>query len=191
MRHSIDALVGGIDHLSAPVASSELCLALCEALAKRRGRKIEFRAISFLPGTVSGLAPNLGEQDLVLVEENTAAEHQPIITGHELCHLELGHCHMRVTEGSVAARPLRHDADPQDLVRSGLSAARRRSPALLESDGTAAKRHRKQEAEAERYGLEPAHRVHHLLADVGAEAVDRGTTPGRTAADLGSRSLRG
>ncbi|MDA5279969.1 toxin-antitoxin system, toxin component [Streptomyces sp. Isolate_45] len=147
--------------------------------------------ISFPLGTVSGLALNLGEQDLVLVEERTVAEHQLIITGHELCHLELGHCHMRLTEGLLAARLLHHDADLQSVVRSALSVAGRRSPALRNSDGTAAKRHKKQEAEAERYGLELAHRVQHLLTDTGAESVDRGTTPGRIEAALGSRSVRG
>ncbi|MFF3013571.1 toxin-antitoxin system, toxin component [Streptomyces sp. NPDC057939] len=191
MRQSVGAMVKAIGHLEAPVEGETICRTLCEAMGDRRGRKIEFRTTSFPPGTASGLALDLGSKDLIVVEERTVPEHQLIITGHELRHLELGHCHQHVTEGAVAARLLHHDAELQGIVSSVLAIAGRQSPALLEQDGTAARRHEQEEQAAERYGLELAHAVRHLLREPLSHRLDRGTTSGRIEAALGHHVKRG
>ncbi|MFD8143938.1 toxin-antitoxin system, toxin component [Streptomyces sp. NPDC059708] len=191
IRQSVSAMVGGLGHLKSPVAAEVICRALCEAMGRRRGRKIEFRATSFPPGTASGLALNLGDRDLIIVEQRTVAEHQIVITGHELRHLELGHCHQHVSEGSVAARLLHHDADLQQVVASALAVAGRQSPVLLKEDGTAARKHRIEERAAERYGLELAHAVRHLLTASDAPELDRETRSGRIEAALCNRGVRG
>lgn len=190
LRQSVSAVVGGLSHLKSPVPAEVVCRALCDAMGRRRGRKIEFRSTSFPPGTASGLALDLGDRDLVVVEQRTVAEHQIVITGHELRHLELGHCHQHVSEGSVATRLLHHDADLQRLVASALAVAGRQSPALLEEDGTAARRHRVEERAAERYGLELAHAVRHLLTASDTPEPDRDTRSGRIAAALCNHGIR-
>lgn len=189
MRKSVNGLVSGIRHLKAPVTPELLCVALCEVMGERRNRPIEFRKSSFPPGTASGLALNLGQKDLIVVERNTAPEHQVIITGHELRHLELGHCHAPVAEGAAATRLLRHDADLQDVVSSVLAIAGRQSPSLAHQSGAAVKDAQGQEDSAELFGLELAHRVRHLLVAPGTKAPDRGTTSGRIAAALSYRSM--
>ncbi|MEU8465703.1 toxin-antitoxin system, toxin component [Streptomyces sp. NPDC029003] len=191
IRQSVGALVGAVSHLQAPVPGEEMCRALCAAMGERRGRKIEFRTTSFPPGTASGLALDLGERDLVVVEKRTVPLHQLIITGHELRHLELGHCHQHVAERSLAARLLRHDADLQHVVESVLAVAGRQSPELVAEDGTAAKSHARQEQAAERYGLELAHAVRHLLSGAAPQLLDRETTSGRIEVALGHLGERG
>ncbi|UQX04406.1 toxin-antitoxin system, toxin component [Streptomyces sp. RerS4] len=191
MRQSVGALVEAVGHLNPPASGETVCRALCEAMGRRRGRHIEFRTTSFPPGTASGLALDLGERDLVIVEKKTAPDHQVIITGHELRHLELGHCHQHLDEGSVAARLLDHDADLRGVVASVLSVAGRQTPALMERDGSRARRQQREEQAAEQYGLELAHAVQHLLADPGPERFDRDTTSGRIGAALGHPGARG
>ncbi|MFF4370560.1 toxin-antitoxin system, toxin component [Streptomyces sp. NPDC001594] len=191
LRQSVSAMVGGLGHLKSPVAAEVICRALCDAMSLRRGRKIEFRSTSFPPGTVSGLALNIGDRDLIVVEERTVADHRIVITGHELRHLELGHCHEHVSEGSVAARLLHHDADLRQVVASALAVAGRQGPVLLEEDGTAARRHRMREQAAERYGLELAHAVRHLLTVPDAPELDRNTRSGRIEAALCNHGIRG
>ncbi|MGW6833778.1 hypothetical protein ACWGCI_10250 [Streptomyces sp. NPDC054949] len=63
----------------------------------------------------------------------------------------------------MAARPLRHDAVPQDVVVSVPAVAGRQSPVLGAGDGVEAKRAREAEDSAELSGLEPAHRVRRSL----------------------------
>ncbi|MFD8019520.1 toxin-antitoxin system, toxin component [Streptomyces lavendulae] len=192
IRQSVGAMVRAVSHLKAPVPGEVMCRALCEAMGERRGRKIDFRTTSFPPGTASGLALDLGELDLIVVEKRTVPLHQLIITGHELRHLELGHCHLQVAEGSLAARLLHHDADLQHVVESVLAVAGRQSPELPGPDhGAEARRHAMQEQAAERYGLELAHAVRHLLSGVDSRSLDRATTSGRIGAALGHLGERG
>ncbi|MEW1639869.1 toxin-antitoxin system, toxin component [Streptomyces sp. NPDC093801] len=145
----------------------------------------------FPPGTASGIALDLGDRDLVVIEARTVPEHQLIITGHELRHLELGHCHQHVAEASVAARLLSHDTSLGDVVESVLAVAGRQSPVLLKQDGSQAEKHETEEQDAERYGLELAYAVRHLLAVPTAFSSDRCTTSGRIGAALGHLGIRG
>ncbi|MEV7723540.1 toxin-antitoxin system, toxin component [Streptomyces sp. NPDC087917] len=191
IRRSIGALVDAVAHVEAPARGETICQALCEAMGERRGRTIGFRTTSFPPGTASGLALDLGAQDLVVVERRTVPEHQIIIAGHELRHLELGHCHQHMAEGSAAGRLLHHDTDLSRVVASVLAVAGRQSPALLEPDGSAARRQEREEEAAERYGLELAHALRHLLRPGPSATPDRTTTSGRIGAALGHLGPRG
>ena len=190
VRRSLDDVVSGISHLTAPVESDVLCAAICAAMSKRRDRAIEFRTTSFPPGTASGLALDLGDKDLIVVERNTAPDHQVIITGHELRHLELGHCHERLAEGAVAARLLSHDAELEQVVESVLSVAARHAPPTARSRAEAV-RHAREEQEVERYGLALAHSVRHLLPGGEARVPNLRTPAGRIEAALGYRGTRG
>ncbi|AJE43497.1 hypothetical protein [Streptomyces nodosus] len=103
--------------LTAPAEPAELCAALCDAMSRRRGRPVRFRTAPFPPGTASGLWIDMAEQDLVVVEERTAPDHQLVILGHELWHMNAGH-HGHPVEGlAVAARSLSDTADLEATVR--------------------------------------------------------------------------
>jgi hypothetical protein len=160
-------------------------------MSARRGRDIEFRTSSFPPGTASGLALDLGNRDLVVVEKNTAPDHRVIITGHELRHLELGHCHTELAGTPTAARLLRHDADLEHVVESVLAVAGRHSPLLTRGSESEAARLSQQEQEVERYGLALAHAVRHLLPGAQTRTPDLRTAAGRIEASLGHRGTRG
>ncbi|MFF5705250.1 hypothetical protein ACFY7H_22525 [Streptomyces sp. NPDC012794] len=73
----------------------------------------------------------------------------------------------------------------------GLAVAGRQSTWAAEHNGAAAKKHAGQERAAERYGLEPARSVQHLLDDAPAPPLDRSTTSGRIEAAPGHDAVRG
>ncbi|MFF3313167.1 hypothetical protein [Streptomyces sp. NPDC002952] len=123
-----------------------------------------------------------------MIEKNTAPDHQIIITGHELRHLELGHCHADVSGTPVAARLLSHDAELKQAIESVLALAGRHGPTPAGQD---AARHAKQEQEVEQYGLALAHAVRHLLPGGQAPPPDLQTPAGRIEAALGNRGTRG
>ncbi|GAA3086630.1 hypothetical protein GCM10020000_86650 [Streptomyces olivoverticillatus] len=135
-------------HLEVPTTSDELCTALCELMAERCGRDCELRMTAFPPGSVSGLWVELDEQDLILVEENTAVDHKLVILGHEIWHMAAGHRALHVEGTAVAARLLADDAEPGPVIRQ--AAARSR-------DHSATDVCRKEEAES--FGLLLASRV--------------------------------
>lgn len=104
----------------------------------RRGRPVEFRTAAFPPGTASGLWLDMADRDLVVLEERTAPDHQLVILGHELWHMNAGHGSHHVDGGTVAARLLSEEGDLGAAVRK--VAARTRS-------------HLAEEMEAESFGL--------------------------------------
>ncbi|MER5597279.1 toxin-antitoxin system, toxin component [Streptomyces sp. NPDC002265] len=120
---------------SAPLAPADLYTALCEAMSRRRGRPVRFRTAAFPAGTASGLWVDMAEQDLVVVEERTAPDHQLVILGHELWHMQAGHHGHHVDGAVVAARLLGDGADLQAVVRS--VAARTRFDQAEERDAEA------------------------------------------------------
>lgn len=86
-----------------PCDAAELCRALCEEMARRRGRPIELRFESFPDEIeVTGLCVEFADFDLVIVEERAEAVQQLVILGHELWHLHAGHRHHRPPEGAAA-----------------------------------------------------------------------------------------
>ncbi|MGW1025956.1 toxin-antitoxin system, toxin component [Streptomyces sp. NPDC002577] len=115
MRRLCAELVAGIS-LPAPVEPAELYVALCNGMSRRRGRPVRHRTAAFPPGTASGLWLDMADQDLVVIEERTAPDHQLVILGHELWHMNAGHCGHHVEGAAVAARLLSDDADLQATV---------------------------------------------------------------------------
>ncbi|MEU0006863.1 toxin-antitoxin system, toxin component [Streptomyces sp. NPDC006314] len=123
-RRLCDELVGGLA-LPPPAPPHGLHRALCEAMSGRRGRPVLFRTAVFPPGTASGLWLDLADRDLVVVEERTAWEHQLVILGHELWHLQAGHHGHRVDGVGVATRLLGDDTGGAALRAAGHRGAAR------------------------------------------------------------------
>ncbi|MFF7448970.1 MULTISPECIES: toxin-antitoxin system, toxin component [unclassified Streptomyces] len=137
MRRLCGELVAELN-LVAPARPTDLYSALCGTMSRRRGRPVHFRTAAFPPGTASGLWLDMADQDLVVVEERTAPGHQLVILGHELWHMQAGHCSHHVEGAAVAARLLSDDADLRAAVLK--VAARTRFDEA-------------EEKEAERFGL--------------------------------------
>ncbi|MGW1161358.1 toxin-antitoxin system, toxin component [Streptomyces sp. NPDC002513] len=117
MRRLCGELVAELS-LPAPAAPADLYTALCAGMSRRRGRPVQFRMAAFPPGTASGLWLDMADQDLVVVEERTAPDHQLVILGHELWHMNAGHQGHPVEGATVAARLLSDSIDLQATVRN-------------------------------------------------------------------------
>ncbi|WP_344401189.1 toxin-antitoxin system, toxin component [Streptomyces longisporus] len=170
MRRLCGELVAELT-LAAPAPPEDLYGALCEAMSRRRGRPVHFRTAAFPTGTASGLWLDMTDQDLVVIEERTAPDHQLVILGHELWHMKAGHCGHHVEGARVAARLLSDDADLRDTVRT--VAARSRFDLA-------------EEREAESFGLLLASRCRTWLAGSGVRGpVQRDHLAGRIEASLG------
>ncbi|MDO0938065.1 toxin-antitoxin system, toxin component [Streptomyces sp. DG2A-72] len=157
--------------LPAPARPEELYGALCDAMSRRRGRPVHFRTAAFPPGTASGLWLDMADQDVVVVEERTAPDHQLVILGHELWHMKAGHCSHHVEGAAVAARLLSDEADLEDTVRR--IAARTRFDLADEQD-------------AESFGLLLASKCRTWLAGSSSRGpVQRDRLAGRIEASLG------
>ncbi|GGX91489.1 hypothetical protein GCM10010510_40940 [Streptomyces anandii JCM 4720] len=170
MRRLCGELVAELT-LPVPARPADLYAALCEGMSRRRGRPVLFRTAAFPPGTASGLWLDMVEQDLVLVEERTAPDHQLVILGHELWHMKAGHCGHHVDGVQVAARLLEDGADLRATVhraaaRSGFDQA--------------------EEEEAESFGLLLASKCRTWLAGSSLRGpVHRDRLAGRIEASLG------
>jgi hypothetical protein len=148
MRRLCGELVSELT-LPAPTRPDELYGALCTAMSRHRGRPVRFRTAAFPPGTASGLWLDMADQDLVVIEQRTAPDHQLVILGHELWHMKAGHRGHQVDGATVTARLLDDTADLQATVRR--VAARARFDLADEKD-------------AERFGLLLASRCRKWLA---------------------------
>ncbi|MEU1403055.1 toxin-antitoxin system, toxin component [Streptomyces sp. NPDC005728] len=126
MRRLCAELVGELT-LPAPAPPHELYRALCEAMSRRRGRPVHFRTAVFPPGTASGLWLDMADRDLVVVEERTAPQHQLVILGHELWHMQADHCGHQLDGAGVgvATRLLSDDTDEAALQATVLRVAAR------------------------------------------------------------------
>jgi hypothetical protein len=90
--------------------------AFCRAMTETTGRPIQlvFRAFpADIP--VSGMRMDLGEQSIIVVEENMVPAHQLVILGHELWHEEQGDCRHHVAGMPAAARA--HTDQASEVVR--------------------------------------------------------------------------
>jgi len=116
MRRLCGELVAELP-LPVPAPPEDLYGALCDAMSRRRGRPVVHRTAAFPPGTASGLWLDMADQDLVVIEERTAPDHQLVILGHELRHMTAGHRGHHVGGAAVAARLLSDDADLAATVR--------------------------------------------------------------------------
>ena len=176
MRRLCGELVSELS-LPAPAAPADLYTALCCAMSRRRGRPVQFRTAAFPPGTASGLWLDMAEQDLVVIEERTAPDHQLVILGHELWHMKAGHSSHHVEGAAVAARLLSDSADLQATVLN--VAARTR----FDLDD---------EKEAESFGLLLASKCRTWLAGSSLRGpVRREGLAGRIEASLGYRGPQG
>lgn len=170
MRRLCGELLGELT-LAAPARPDDLYGALCESMSRRRGRPVHFRTVAFPTGTASGLWLDMSDQDLVVIEERTAPEHQLVILGHELWHMKAGHRGHHVEGTKVAARLMSDDADLRATVRR--VAARSRFDLA-------------EEQEAESFGLLLASKCRTWLAGPGHRApVQRDHLAGRIGASLG------
>ncbi|MEV7288985.1 toxin-antitoxin system, toxin component [Streptomyces sp. NPDC093252] len=131
MRRLCGALIEELA-LPVPAAPADLHTALCDAMSRRRGRPVLFRTAAFPRSAASGLWIDLADQDLVVVEERTAPDHQLVILGHELWHMAAGHAGHPLEGAAVAARLLRDEADLEATVRA--VAARTRFDLAEEKD---------------------------------------------------------
>jgi hypothetical protein len=174
MRRLCGELVAELT-LPAPARPEDLYGALCDAMSRRRGRPVHFRTAAFPPGTASGLWLDMADQDVVVVEERTAPDHQLVILGHELWHMKAGHCSHHVEGAAVAARLLSDEADLEDTVRR--IAARTRFDLTDEQD-------------AESFGLLLASKCRTWLAGSSSRGpVQRDRLAGRIEASLGYLGL--
>jgi hypothetical protein len=170
MRRLCGELVSELE-LPAPARPADLYAALCDAMSRRRGRPVHFRTAAFPPGTASGLWLDMADQDLVVIEERTAPDHQLVILGHELWHMKAGHCSHHVDGAAVAARLL---SDEADLRATVLKVAARSRFDLAE------------EEEAESFGLLLASKCRTWLAGSSLRGpVQRDHLAGRIEASLG------
>ncbi|MFJ9589021.1 toxin-antitoxin system, toxin component [Streptomyces acidicola] len=176
MRRLCGELVGELT-LPAPAEPAGLYSALCDAMGRRRGRPVQYRTAAFPPGTASGLWLDMAEQDLVVIEERTAPDHQLVILGHELWHMHAGHCGHDVEGAAVAARLLSDGADLRATVQK--VAARTRFDV-------------KDEQDAESFGLLLASKCRTWLAGSARRGpVQRDRLAGRIEASLGYRGPQG
>lgn len=176
MRRLCGELVAELT-LPAPARPADLYAALCGAMSRRRGRPVHFRTAAFPVGTASGLWLDMADQDLVVVEERTAPDHQLVILGHELWHMKAGHCSHHVEGAAVAARMLSDDADLRATVLK--VAARSR---FDQAD----------EKEAEHFGLLLASKCRTWLDGSSTRGpVQRDRLAGRIEASLGYRGPQG
>jgi hypothetical protein len=176
MRRLCGELVAGID-LPAPAEPADLYAALCHGMSRHRGRPVRYRTAAFPPGTASGLWLDMADQDLIVIEERTAPDHQLVILGHELWHMKAGHCTHHVEGAAVATRLLFDEADLQDTVR--LVAARTQFD-------------RSEENEAEAFGLLLGSKCRSWLAgSAGRGPRHRNGLAGRIEASLGYRGPQG
>ncbi|AYN38459.1 toxin-antitoxin system, toxin component [Streptomyces dangxiongensis] len=172
-RRLCDELVGGLT-LPVPAPPDELYRALCEGMSRRRGRPVKFRTAVFPPGTASGLSLYLTDRDVVVVEERTVPEHQLVILGHELWHVQAGRCGHPGDGVGTAVRPLREDAG-----HSALRATVRRAAARTRFDLA-------EERDAESFGLLLASKCRTLLTGSASRGpARRDGVAGRIEASLG------
>lgn len=169
MRRLCGGLVSELT-LPVPAAPADLYSALCDGMSRRRGRPVHFRMAAFPTDTASGLWLDMADQDLVVIEERTAPDHQLVILGHELWHMNAGHCGHHVEGASVAARLLTDGADLQATVRR--VAARTRFDLSDEKD-------------AENFGLLLASKCRAWLAGSSPRGRGRDDLAGRIETSLG------
>ncbi|ARP74499.1 toxin-antitoxin system, toxin component [Streptomyces pluripotens] len=173
MRRLCSELVGGLT-LPVPVPPQELYRTLCEAMSRRRGRPVNFRTAVFPPGTASGLWLDLTDRDVVVVEERTAPDHQLVILGHELWHMQADHSGHHADGVKVATRLLQDYTDQAALQATVHRVAARSRFDLAE------------EREAEAFGLLLASKCRTWLAGSALRGpVQRDDVAGRIEASLG------
>jgi len=179
MRRLCGALLAELA-LPAPAEPEQLYTALCDAMGRRRGRPVRLRLAAFPAGTASGLWLDMTDQDLVVIEERTAPDHQLVILGHELWHMHAGHGGHELEGTAVAARLLPGDTDDAALRDTVVRVAARTRFNLSD------------EKDAESFGLLLASKCRTWLPGSSLRGpVRRDGLAGRIEASLGYRGPQG
>ncbi|WNZ14880.1 toxin [Streptomyces sp. 11x1] len=178
MKKFLNALTAAAsDRLSRPTEPQVLMRALCSIMSERLDRPVDLKIVAFPHASgASGLTINFEDgRALVLVEERTDSEHQLVILGHELWHLQHGHCGHAADGLIVAARALAADDElPWDKLFSMVA----RSPS-----------HNTDEADADDFGLLLSVKFRHWLTGPYASGpVTQATVEGRIGACLNPRT---
>jgi hypothetical protein len=156
MAELSEAVTSTIDIPAEPVVVFN---ALCQAMSDRRGGRpitLVERAFPERMAT-TGLWLDMEGQDVIVVEQNLAADHKLVVLGHELWHMQAGHRH-DLGGAAVAARAAltNHDEWPE-IARA--VAARSHS-------------HEEDEVDAERFGLLVGSSMGGWLATPGTRRLD-------------------
>lgn len=85
MKRHRDELFAGVP-CPAGQDPHELFRAICAYVTRSSGREVRLMLEPFPADTLSGLWLDLGDHEVVVVEENTLPMHQMVILGHELWH---------------------------------------------------------------------------------------------------------
>ncbi|WP_455355979.1 toxin-antitoxin system, toxin component [Streptomyces sp. SYSU K217416] len=175
MRKLADGLALSLENsLEVPADPPEVFQALCDQMSELRQRPIELRIMPFpREAGTSGLWLAFEDRDMIVVEENTKPEHQLVILGHELWHMQAGHCHNHGGGAAMAARAL---ADGTDWERVVQTVAARTE--FQEDD----------ENQAENFGLLLGSKLRSLMSGPRARGpVRRNAVEGRIEMSLGYR----
>ncbi|MET8754351.1 toxin-antitoxin system, toxin component [Streptomyces sp. NPDC004667] len=87
MKRHRDELFAGV-RCPAGLDPQKLFQAICTHLTESSDREVRLMLEPFPPKTVSGLWLDLGDHEVIVVEQNTLPMHQMVILGHELWHRE-------------------------------------------------------------------------------------------------------
>ncbi|MFJ8195749.1 toxin-antitoxin system, toxin component family protein [Streptomyces sp. NPDC096152] len=175
-----------------PAGVRELCHALCEEMAARRGgRPVELR-FERIPDDieVTGLWVEFQEFDLVIVEERAEAVQQLVILGHELWHLHAGHRHLHPTRAAAARALAGEPGGRGPGLWPRLSAAvEQGGTPVAARDGS----RERDEAEADDFGhrLATAFRPHLTAPDTGRPLDPLQRTLGYRGRPAGGRGIGG
>ncbi|MCX4524342.1 MULTISPECIES: toxin-antitoxin system, toxin component [unclassified Streptomyces] len=182
MRRLCATLTSSLDvgrDLDAPVDPHTLLRRLCDAMsATRGGRPIVLRFERFPTQlTTSGLWLNMEDYDIVVVEKFTTPDHQLVILGHELWHMQAGHT--AAPHGPGAAAAAQSLPDGPDLTYAAVAARSHHEDA--------------HEIEAETFGLLLGDRCRAWLSggDGAPGSVRRHGVAGRIGNTLGYRGPNG
>lgn len=154
-----------VKQVDVPAEPQSVFDALCRAMSERRGRQVVLVIREFpetMANSTTGLWLDLENRglDLVVVEKRLTPDHQLVVLGHELWHMEAGHCGHSVGDAEVVARAVLSDSDHIDW------------PALARH--VAARSHSREEDEvaAEGFGLLLGSRMSSWLATPGTRRLD-------------------
>ncbi|MFF2026766.1 toxin-antitoxin system, toxin component [Streptomyces sp. NPDC058171] len=168
--------------LGDPTSADALCRALCEEMARRRGRPIVLRFERFPDEAgVTGLMLSFDTYDMILVEQRHDPVQQVVVVGHELWHLTQGHGRPAEGDPAVPAGALTDDAG----ARPGPAG---RWADVLRSFAARSHCHDDHERDAESFGLLLGSRLRTLIEDPHhRRAAHRDGISNRIQASLGVR----
>ncbi|GGQ08818.1 hypothetical protein GCM10010266_35160 [Streptomyces griseomycini] len=166
----------------------------CRAMEARVGRPLQLVLRPFPPDIpVSGMRLDCGDRSIIVVEENTVAEAQLVILGHELWHEEQGACGHHAPDVTAAARALtgEHSAEALRRAAEQVLAAEKVPRDVCHAVAARADSADRHEVDAETFGLLFGREVRTWMKGRYAEGpVSPSTVEGRINLSLGNRGGR-